>query len=159
MSTAINLTLRHRRILRDLGKPRPEVDTPYVDGLRVDAIVAQEIAKTAKQEIEGPPKPTRRVTLAAARELGARMYRVVGAARFSWAGIGASAGAAAIAVALAVQPVIDEAERARAVAEANAQAAAMRAVGHTSVAISGRPEDIARYSAAIAADLKQGIKR
>ncbi len=154
MTPTAHLTLRDRRLLANLGKRRAPIATPYVDRKRLDHIIAQEIAKVARAEIEGPPKPSRRLTRAAARELGARMLQIVGEARFSWGGIAASAGAAALAVALAMMPVLDEAERGRARAETAAYTATAQALGHVTVSLAGRPEDVANHSAAIAATLR-----
>ena len=50
MTTRTHLTLRDRRILAGLGKPRDAVATPYVNRAQIDAIVNTEHARALKRQ-------------------------------------------------------------------------------------------------------------
>ena len=153
MTTRTHLTLRDRRILAGLSKPR--TDTPYVNRKHIDAIVNTEHARALKRQHAAEragvsPELTMRQAL---HQRYRRALRAVGDALFSWTPV--YIGAGALAMWVSVQPVIDAAEAARLTAEDNAARATQTIAGHTPVTLTGRPHDIARYSELIAADLKK----
>jgi len=155
VTTRTHLTLRDRRILAGLGKPRAAVATPYVDRARIDAIVNTEHARALKRQhaaerAGASPELTMRQAL---HQRHRRALRAFAEALFSWTPVYIAAGALAMWV--SVQPVIDAAEAARLTAEDNAARATQPIAGHTTVTLTGRPHDIARYSELIAADLKK----